>query len=598
MEYDGKIVIGTELDTSGVDDGMKELNELIDNSDYGKKTKKVSIGGSAEMAKVKKEAKETNVAFEDIFESTQKVERQMKSYDAQIELVKTKIANLEKYGSGEEYETPFDIKKTNQQLELLYNQLDSLEQKKAKLEKTNISSILKDIGKGLDRTIKKVKNWVLGIFGVYSAYSMIRNAMNVISQNDEQLKADIDYMKNALAYTLEPVVRAIVNLAKQILLYVGYIIKAWTGKNIFEGANKSLKSANKNAKELNKTLTGFDEMNILNSNSTGGGGGVLPSFDLTAPEDVEVPAWLQWIADNGEFVTGIIGGLTSALVLMRLVGLNPLLSMGIGGAITGIIWLVKDIIDMINDPSWKNFITILGDVAVVIGGIMLAMGNWWGLLVIVIGAIVKYVAENWDKIKEILSKVGSWIYENIIKPVGDFFGKLWDKIKNGVSSVVSWIKEKFQPIKDFFSGLISKVVESFDKGKKNVTDGLGTVKNTFKNIINKIIDGLNKLIRGLNRIHFDMPDWLGGGHFGISIREIPRLARGGIVNNPGRGVMMGSYIAGENGAEAVLPLTDDTLQKLANMIPITVNLTNTMNGRVISRELKKVQNDSDFAFNR
>ena len=61
---------------------------------------------------------------------------------------------------------------------------------------------------------------------------------------------------------------------------------------------------------------------------------------------------------------------------------------------------------------------------------------------------------------------------------------------------------------------------------------------------------------------------------------------------------MGSYVAGEKGAEAVLPLTDDTLQRLANMIPITVNLTNTMNGRIISRELQKVNNNNDFAFNR
>ena len=79
---------------------------------------------------------------------------------------------------------------------------------------------------------------------------------------------------------------------------------------------------------------------------------------------------------------------------------------------------------------------------------------------------------------------------------------------------------------------------------------------------------------------------------------LPRLAQGGIVNNPGRGVMMGSYIAGENGPEAILPLTDGTLQKLANMMPITVPVTVTMNGRVLSREIQRIQNQSDFAMNR
>jgi hypothetical protein len=83
----------------------------------------------------------------------------------------------------------------------------------------------------------------------------------------------------------------------------------------------------------------------------------------------------------------------------------------------------------------------------------------------------------------------------------------------------------------------------------------------------------------------------------VSTLRLPRLARGGIVNNPGQGVMMGNYIAGEKGAEAVLPLTDGTLQKLANMMPITVHVTNTMNGRVLSREIQRVQNENDFAFN-
>ncbi len=88
----------------------------------------------------------------------------------------------------------------------------------------------------------------------------------------------------------------------------------------------------------------------------------------------------------------------------------------------------------------------------------------------------------------------------------------------------------------------------------------------------------------------------------LSTFSLPRLAKGGIVNNPGPGVMMGSYIAGESGPEAVIPLDDNTMNRLGESIAkhmvINANITNTMNGRVISRELQKVQNDSDFAFNR
>ena len=82
-----------------------------------------------------------------------------------------------------------------------------------------------------------------------------------------------------------------------------------------------------------------------------------------------------------------------------------------------------------------------------------------------------------------------------------------------------------------------------------------------------------------------------------------KLAVGGIVNRPGRGVPVGGAITGERGAEGVIPLTDSQQMSLlgeaiGRYITVNANITNTMNGRVISRELQKVQNESDFAFNR
>jgi hypothetical protein len=89
----------------------------------------------------------------------------------------------------------------------------------------------------------------------------------------------------------------------------------------------------------------------------------------------------------------------------------------------------------------------------------------------------------------------------------------------------------------------------------------------------------------------------------INSNNLPRLAPGGIINQPGRGVPLGSAIGGERGAEGVIPLTDSQQMALlgeaiGRYITINANIVNTMNGRVISKELQKVQNESDFAFNR
>ena len=85
--------------------------------------------------------------------------------------------------------------------------------------------------------------------------------------------------------------------------------------------------------------------------------------------------------------------------------------------------------------------------------------------------------------------------------------------------------------------------------------------------------------------------------------KLPRLAKGGIINQPGRGIPVGSAIGGERGQEGVIPLTDSQQMQLlgeaiGRYVTINANITNTMNGRVISRELQKVNNTNDFAFNR
>lgn len=88
-----------------------------------------------------------------------------------------------------------------------------------------------------------------------------------------------------------------------------------------------------------------------------------------------------------------------------------------------------------------------------------------------------------------------------------------------------------------------------------------------------------------------------------SIWKGKKLATGGIVYNPGTGVPIGtSAIAGENAPEAVLPFTDPEVmrkigEEIGKWVSINVSLVNEMNGRVISRELKKINNSNNFEKN-
>ena len=528
--------------------------------------------------------------------------------DKQINLLEDKLEGLIEEYDVLEKAKPFEGQ--NKELLKLGNEIDRTRKKLAKL-KQQPTIDFSDMGNGIQKVTRRIGKMVLAVFGIRSAFMFVRNAINTIAADDEQLKADIDYMKSAIAYTLEPVVRGIVDLAKQLMFYVGYIIKAWTGINIFENANKSLKGANQQAKALSKQLAGFDEMNVLSDSSSASGGGVMPSFDLSQLQG-EVPWWIDWIAKNKDTVIAVISGITAALISMKLLGLDPILSLGIGIAITGIILLIKDVIKFIKDPSWNNFANILKDLAIILAGVAVAMlavnaANpiaWILLAIAVVAALAAAVIKHWNEIKIVLGKVGSWIYDHIIKPIGDFFTNLWNGIVNGLKWAVDLIKNAFNNVVNFFRNIVSNIINLFREIGVKVGDVIsgafkGVVNGVLwavENILNTPIRTINSLIRTINKIP------------GINIGtlgefRLPRLAKGGIINQPGRGIPVGSAIGGERGQEGVIPLTDSQQMALlgeaiGRYITINANITNTMNGRVISRELQKVQNDSNFAFNR
>lgn len=528
--------------------------------------------------------------------------------DKQINLLEDKLEGLIEEYDVLEKAKPFEGQ--NKELLKLGNEIDRTRKKLAKL-KQQPTIDFSDMGNGIQKVTRRIGKMALAVFGIRSAFMFVRNAINTIAADDEQLKADIDYMKSAIAYTLEPVVRGIVDLAKQLMFYVGYIIKAWTGINIFENANKSLKGANQQAKALSKQLAGFDEMNVLSDSSSASGGGVMPSFDLSQLQG-EVPWWIDWIAKNKDTVIAVISGITAALISMKLLGLDPILSLGIGIAIAGIILLIKDVIKFIKDPSWNNFANILKDLAIILAGVAVAMLavnaanpiSWILLAIAVVAALAAAVIKHWDEIKTVLGRVGSWIYDHIIKPIGDFFTNLWNGIVNGLKWAVDLIKNTFNNVVNFFRNIVSNIINLFREIGIKVGDVIsgafkGVVNGVLwavENILNTPIRTINSLIRTINKIP------------GINIGtlgefRLPRLAKGGIINQPGRGIPVGSAIGGERGQEGVIPLTDSQQmallgKEIGRYITVNANITNTMNGRVISRELQKVQNDSNFAFNR
>lgn len=175
----------------------------------------------------------------------------------------------------------------------------------------NINKSIDDSSKKIGGTIKQVAKWALAVFAVESAYGFIRNAISTLTGYNDQLAADVEYIQFAIASTLEPVIERIVGWVYTLLQYVNYLAQAWFNVNLFANATeKNFKKANQSAKQLNKSLSGFDEINQLSDNSSDSGSIVGPSVDLSNMEDFEPPVWLEKIAEFGkpiiEFFQNII----------------------------------------------------------------------------------------------------------------------------------------------------------------------------------------------------------------------------------------------------------------------------------------------------
>lgn len=560
-----------------------------------------------------------------------------KSFDAQIDYVESQLQEIEdKLKQADMGFEVGDTQKLEAQYEKLIQKLSTLRQKQADLNKTDLSNIQKSIdnvGNSTSNVIKKVAKWSLAVFGVRSAYMFVRQAASTLSQYNEKIASDLEYIRFALASSLQPIIEGLIQLVYKLLTYVNYIAKAWFGVDLF--ANASAKAMNKGAKsaeKMKKSLAGFDEMNVIQD--TTGGGATAPSIDLSQWQG-EVPSWIKWIADNKDIVIAGLLGIAGGLIAVSF-GLTAIQGLGIGLILAGIVLLIQGIVDFINDPSWENFLTILQGIALVVAGIAILMGAWIVALVALGVAIVAYVIKNWDKVKEILGKVGSWIYDNIVVPVINFFKAMFDTIWSVIKLWFSYIKAIFTTIVNIIANpfIIAKetIIGVFNNIKSAITNiisgikklfsgdlkgALNDFKNAFSNVfgalwtiakapLNLIIGGINALIRGANKISFDVPKWvpgLGGKKFGFNIPQIPKLAVGGIVNMPGRGVPISGTITGEAGREGVIPLTDSqAMETLGATIGkyININLTNItkLDNRQIAKEQKKINAQSDFAFNR
>ena len=529
---DGKVIIGTELDTSGFEDGLDDLD----------KQSKLS-----------------------------KVLTKLKSKFSQIG--SSISSSIKKAGTG----------------------IAGLVKKVASVGSIIVKTMAKIVTSAVGFGVALVA--ALGIIAVLSvALLAVGEAFKQVGEKNKTLKNDIQYIIFALKTALKPVIDAIANVIVKIISFIVTILKyamaianLIAGRNLFEkatpeafakymkDAEKSSKKTAGHAKEIKKQLAGFDEMNVLTDNrSSGGGASIKPtdystSFDLTDLSSFESKIKETW----DKIKTKVV----DAWNFINKTSRDE----------------AKKLIDQ-TDSDFKlmhlGFFDMLHGISLFIEGIY---DYWSGVFDFIVGLFTG----NEEKITKGVSKMKDGII----------------KILKGIVSFVIGIPETIMGIAKGIGTKLGKYFkEKIDKRIESIKKIPQTIKDAFKDgfwtgLLNLIKKGLNKIIDKLNdKFTISVGKTLSAILKGLGINvekgtyhliSIPRLAKGGIINNPGKGVAIG----GEKGQEGVIPLTDSQqMELLGEAIGRHINLTATIPvyayNRQVAREVRKIEMQDAFAMNR
>jgi len=284
---------------------------------------------------------------------------------------------------------------------------------------------------------------------------------------------------------------------------------------------------------------------------------------------------LQWAGDNANWLIPVIGGLTAAIAGQKVVG------------------IVSNL--------YKTWTTVTKGMTVAQIALNVATrANPFGIVATVIGLVVAAgiaLWKNWDKVKlkaqelwaSVLSVWGNikTFIMNTVTSVGTWLNSfpLGQQFLATVRSVVDNVKQTFSGIINFFTSIFkgdwdgawTAIVQSF-------SGIFGSISTVAKAPLNAVIDLLNGMIDKVNSISVDIPDWAGGGTFGVNIPKIPKFAlgtsyfKGGLAQINERG---GEIVNLPNGSQ-VIPA--DKSEKMINASRGPIKVEIIIQGNVIGEE--------------
>ena len=365
---------------------------------------------------------------------------------------------------------------------------DNVKRQFGQIEKTssrtwrNVSGHAQKASKSIEKTIRKTGGKVSGFFvklgkkikdtlskmliwrTLNAILTGLRDGLQNIARGNEganksfsQLATSTLYLKNSLAAALLPALQAIMPIITRIIdafaraaNMVGAFIAALTGKATFVQAVQlqqdyagSLNGTAEAAEKVHQQLAGFDELNIIQSKSDGGGA-YNPATDYGGMfEEVEIPDNILTFAEK---IRELFGRIKDAIAELNF---SPLIA-----SVNSVLAALSPFADLVR-----------GTLAWGYENVLLPLAKW---------SIEEAAPASLNLFAAAIRAVTS-----ILNPIIEGLKVLWDEV---LQPIVDWLKDRVIAVIDKTREAFDKVSETFEKHGESL-----------KNIISSLSDILSKL---------------------------------------------------------------------------------------------------------
>lgn len=340
-----------------------------------------------------------------------------------------------------------------------------------------------------------------------SANATMSEYASTLLQVKNSVGAAIMPVLTALLPVVNTIADAFINAANA----VNQFLQALNGKSTFTKAKKntvdyakSLNGASGAAKELQKTLLGFDEINRLNDENKGGGGGAAGADYSNMFEEAEVGGKIKktatWIKDHFDEILSVAESIGVAIAAWKLSsallkGISLLsgleipknISVGISLIFAGVAVAADNIANILSGKygatSVESLIKeMISGALIGAGAVALGVGAWAFPVAIALVMTITDIITNWDELSSSI--------EHFWEGVGDLFSGnsagFWNNVTKSMYDYLSadtWGNKLVDAI--FGEGTVEQAKKNIENGlsMKDVAEQmLADIEAPFRNI--------------------------------------------------------------------------------------------------------------------